>query len=924
MPQDKEDPAPKAEPSSAAPPRKSLGNLLRAASPEGPSGAGSSGSPIKIPNAPWANALKEAQKDALEERQRKTRMAESKLSYPELFFEREQVQARNALSNIDVLMRDVRRVRSRMKRGNRMLLDPNGNLLQSFDLLTLYALAYTVFITPYEIGFLSATMQPVTLDIMNYFITAIFGIGIILNFFTPFRASHLVGGAKIKSHKAIAIRYLQSWFILDVISTIPYEFIANMALYGAPRAPVVEVPANETIFQEDDAALMFRAAGNLRLVRLLRIMRLLKLGRIARASRIADRVADRLERYIAISYSTRTLVFWTLLMLILIHWFCCTWGLVAQEYGTLRNPELEEARLASFNLNQTDDLGSGGERRLSDLLAYDTDGMAQHPLIFLEEGTRRMLNSDGSRRMLKAALPVGGAGGGGAGYATDAAAQVIENCERGYGSCLSACERVLFAQLRNQFVPYTTNWESWLCRVVHEGKVPRDTEGEHLRVYAYTLQSFGMITPANTAEYFIFFIMSFIFLVMSNVFVGVVAAAQSEADPQTREFKKRMDELNHFLNDMRVPPELKRRTRDHFRFTRDLVRKQSYDQLYYRFSPRLRGDVLCHISLKTLKSVSYFETCERGFLNALSQKLTHEGYAQGEPIYHAEPTLSIVTRGTAVRGGKPITLSQYWGEDMIVTSAALRDSRPGAALTYVEIVCLTRTKLFETAKDWPESRHIIHIAATTIAMMRAPCLIANYLSREGKSHDQLNRALQSLGKQSNSEDKEFHAVMKQLNGGKPLRGFARELVQSKDGPLAKRAAEAVLVAGDEGKLLVDEDGKACNKEGDEVELAEDAEDKHLKAIGALKKMVDENNNFVKSELRGIHRFVVSLARAQGTAPAPAASGPNGGTGQEGPAPRLTPYRRKKQIAPGAQQRSCTQTPPATAPPMNQPQSSYEA
>ena len=145
-----------------------------------------------------------------------------------------------------------------------------------------------------------------------------------------------------------------------------------------------------------------------------------------------------------------------------------------------------------------------------------------------------------------------------------------------------------------------------------------------------------------------------------------------------------------------------------------------------------------------------------------------------------------MTRGTAVRGGKPITLSQYWGEDMIVTSAALRDSRPGAALTYVEIVCLTRTKLFETAKDWPESRHIIHIAATTIAMMRAPCLIANYLSREGKSHDQLNRALQSLGKQSNSEDKEFHAVMKQLNGGKPLRGFARELVQGRTHLLSER------------------------------------------------------------------------------------------------------------------------------------------
>ena len=31
----------------------------------------------------------------------------------------------------------------------------------------------------------------------------------------------------------------------------------------------------------------------------------------------------------------------------------------------------------------------------------------------------------------------------------------------------------------------------------------------------------------------------------------------------------------------------------------------SYADLYERFSPRLRGDVLCHISLRTLQAVYY-------------------------------------------------------------------------------------------------------------------------------------------------------------------------------------------------------------------------------------------------------------------------------------------------------------------------------
>ena len=105
---------------------------------------------------------------------------------------------------------------------------------------------------------------------------------------------------------------------------------------------------------------------------------------------------------------------------------------------------------------------------------------------------------------------------------------------------------------------------------------------------------------------------------------------------------------------MRVPQGLRTSTREHLRFTKDLVRKQSYNDLYPLLSPRLRGNVLAHISLRTLKSVPYFRGCEEGLLAALSQRLKHTGYSQGEIINHHDDggTLSIVTRGTAVRGGK--------------------------------------------------------------------------------------------------------------------------------------------------------------------------------------------------------------------------------------------------------------------------------
>lgn len=679
-----------------------------------------------------------------------------------------------------------------------------------------------------------------------------------IQFFVPYRESYLVGGAKVKNHKKIAIRYLRSWFILDFVSTFPYEFIANYALYGSPR------PSTALLDQAaaGDQTVALKASSSMRLLRLLRIMRLLKLGRIWRASRVTSRLADSLERYISISYSARTLVFWTFLMLVLIHWFCCVWGLVGQEQGTQRTAELEAIRLATF-----EEAGSSARRALA---------VAKKKAAGSEDDGSGSINID-----------------------------EIVNCAHGPRTCLSTCELNILAWYNGADFMYTSKQESWMCRAWAEGKVPADFVNQHADMYLYLLQGSGLITaPESVAEYITFFILSFLFLIVSNVFVGVVAAAQSEADPQTKEFKSRMDHLNHFLRDMRVPMALKQRTRDYFRFTRDLVRKQSYNDLYERFSPKLRGDVLCHISLRTLSAVPYFVGCERGLLNALASRLSHRGYAQGEPIDHNDQgqTLSIVTRGTAVRGGKPITLYQYWGEDMIVTSASLRDKRAAAALTYVEIVCLSRDDLLEELQHYPQSAHVVHIAAVSIAMNRAPVLIAKYLQARSLAPNNLFDAMKRLGSQTTEEDKEIQAMLKQINGSRPLRGFARELIHHGDETLKRRSSEAVEAMGDDPtKMLVDEEGNVVIGTGEELKLEDsDENDAVLKAVASLKvslqKEMAVNRAQVHRELEDIKR-VLSAVVTGGFPLKPGSSvAPNGSalTAYSPARQILLPKRRRRQ------------------------------
>ena len=65
-----------------------------------------------------------------------------------------------------------------------------------------------------------------------------------------------------------------------------------------------------------------------------RVVRLARLLRILRASRMVERWSQILETKLAMSFSTRTLLWWTFILLVVVHWNCCIWGLVADLFGS--------------------------------------------------------------------------------------------------------------------------------------------------------------------------------------------------------------------------------------------------------------------------------------------------------------------------------------------------------------------------------------------------------------------------------------------------------------------------------------------------------------------------------------------------------------------------------------------------------------
>lgn len=101
------------------------------------------------------------------------------------------------------------------------------------------------------------------LFVLNRFVDIIFFTDIFIQCRTPYRDEQT--GRLVLDVKKITIKYVSSWFFLDLISVLPFEFLGNILHSGSSLA-------------------------QLSLLRFFRLTRLLKLLRVFRASRKLKRL----------------------------------------------------------------------------------------------------------------------------------------------------------------------------------------------------------------------------------------------------------------------------------------------------------------------------------------------------------------------------------------------------------------------------------------------------------------------------------------------------------------------------------------------------------------------------------------------------------------------------------------------------------
>ncbi|XP_049867039.1 potassium voltage-gated channel subfamily H member 8-like isoform X7 [Pectinophora gossypiella] len=180
-----------------------------------------------------------------------------------------------------------------------------------WDWLILIATFYVAVVVPYNASFVDEGHPriSVTSDVV---VEALFIVDIVLNFRTTFVSKK---GEVVSDWKAIALNYIRSWFVVDLLAALPFDLLYASDVYSGAES----------------------THGNVHLVKLTRLLRL-------------ARLLQKMDRYS--QYSALILTLLMLSFTLVAHWLACIWFIIAEkeiEYHKHENWDLGNPHLGWIN-----------------------------------------------------------------------------------------------------------------------------------------------------------------------------------------------------------------------------------------------------------------------------------------------------------------------------------------------------------------------------------------------------------------------------------------------------------------------------------------------------------------------------------------------------------------------------------------------
>lgn len=183
----------------------------------------------------------------------------------------------------------------------RFVINPNGKLKNYWNGVMVFMLAYTATVTPFLLAFIDSSIYD-WIFWVDYFVTFLFLIDFIINFLTAYYDAH---NNLVTDRKAIIIKYVKTWMIIDFLSWFPIDLIIN----------------NQTASTKSISKYI-RIPKIYRLFRLSRLLKLLK-------SHFNEELMYKIQETLSLNSNSMRLYKSCLSILVFVHIFSCFWYLAA-------------------------------------------------------------------------------------------------------------------------------------------------------------------------------------------------------------------------------------------------------------------------------------------------------------------------------------------------------------------------------------------------------------------------------------------------------------------------------------------------------------------------------------------------------------------------------------------------------------------
>ncbi|XP_031783692.1 potassium voltage-gated channel subfamily H member 8 isoform X3 [Nasonia vitripennis] len=171
---------------------------------------------------------------------------------------------------------------------SQFILSHYGLFKTCWDWLLLIATLYVAVVVPYNASFINTDRPTMVSDVV---VEVIFIIDIVLNFRTTYVSRK---GEVVSNSKSIALNYIKSWFLIDLVAALPFDLLYASDVYSGEES----------------------GHSHIHLVKLTRLLRL---------ARLLQKM-DRYSQYSAIIL-TLLMLFFTLVA----HWLACIWYVIAEK-----------------------------------------------------------------------------------------------------------------------------------------------------------------------------------------------------------------------------------------------------------------------------------------------------------------------------------------------------------------------------------------------------------------------------------------------------------------------------------------------------------------------------------------------------------------------------------------------------------------